>query len=93
MKREVMMMMAVAAMLSAGAQAQSGFGWMDMNKDGKVTLEEFIETRTKVAMKKSGKAPGRKALSDLFKKIDANGDGVLTEEEMKSWDNRNRVVG
>ncbi len=81
MKRK-MMMMAVTAMLSAGAQAQSAIGWMDVNKDGKVTKEEFIEMRTKAAMKKSGKAPGRKALSDLFQKMDANGDGVLTEEEM-----------
>jgi Ca2+-binding EF-hand superfamily protein len=89
MKRK-MMMMAVTAMLSAGAQAQSAIGWMDVDKDGKVTKEEFIEMRTKAAMKK-GQAPGRKAISDLFKKMDADGDGVLTDEEVKSWDNR--VVG
>ena len=83
MKKE-MMMMAVAVMLSAGAQAQSAIGWMDVNKDGKVTKEEFIEMRTKAQMNKTGKAPGRKALSDLFQKKDANGDGVLTEEENKA---------
>jgi len=89
MKKE-MMMIAVTAMLSAGAQAQSAIGWMDVNKDGKVTKEEFIEMRTKAAMNKTGKAPGRKALSDLFQKIDANGDGVLTEEEMKAANTQGR---
>ena len=88
MKKEMMMMMAVTAMLSAGAQAQSAIDWMDVNKDGKVTKEEFIEMRTKAAMNKPGKAPGRKALSDLFQKMDANGDGVLTDEEVTSWNNR-----
>jgi Ca2+-binding EF-hand superfamily protein len=80
-------------MLSAGAQAQSSIDWMDVNKDGKVTKEEFIEMRTKAQMKKTGKAPGRAALSDLFKTMDANGDGVLTEEEVNAHNSRSSTKG
>jgi Ca2+-binding EF-hand superfamily protein len=92
MKRGTMMMTVAAAMLSAGAQAQSAIGWMDVNKDGQVTQEEFVEMRTKAQVRKTGKAPDKKALIKIFKSIDANGDGVLTEEEVEA-DNTRRTAG
>ncbi|MCX7590689.1 MAG: EF-hand domain-containing protein [Kiritimatiellae bacterium] len=45
------------------------FEKMDADKDGKVTLDEYLAAWTEV-----GKA--------RFKTIDANGDGVVTKEEM-----------
>jgi Ca2+-binding EF-hand superfamily protein len=50
------------------------FNRIDGNQDGKVSLEEFIGTRTK----------NQEQRTERFKKIDQNADGALTLEEFKA---------
>ena len=46
------------------------FEQLDKDQDGQITLEEFM------------RRPKPPLMEEIFAKIDSNGDGVLTEEEL-----------
>ena len=56
-------------------KCQKRFMKLDADKDGKVTLQEFM---ARIKKHTGGKA------EEVFRKRDANGDGVLTKEEFCS---------
>jgi hypothetical protein len=71
--------LAVSAGAAAHAQQRSGmtipdFAVLDVNKDGKVTKEEFL-----AALPADQRAVGER----VFSARDANKDGVITREEME----------
>jgi beta-glucosidase len=72
-------------LVTCAVWAQDPFSWMDIDKDGKVTQAEFIEVRQKAARNQGRNVPGKKVLTDLFNRMDANGDGVLFREEVEQW--------
>lgn len=67
-----LLMVALAA--TAQALAFVSFDQADADKDGKVTQEEL-------------RAAGIEYKDSLFRKADANGDGVLGSEEYKVFNN------
>jgi beta-glucosidase len=81
---QFLLVLAVGGALVSAACAQDMFPWLDMNKDGTVMQEEFLEMRQKAA-KDNTKAPGDRVRIDMFKRMDASGDGVLSREEFEQW--------
>ena len=63
--------------LSSEDRSQSIIDALDSNKDGKVSLEEFLERYKKRAEKR-------------FKKMDTNGDEFLTKEELENVKERKK---
>jgi len=66
-----------------GPDTAALFAKLDTNKDQKLSKEEFAAFKGLKEPKKEGKEPkGLSAARDeWFKKLDANGDGVLTSAE------------
>ena len=56
---------------------------LDADNDGKVSLEEYISSRT-VSAEKEGQKMKRSAFVEAFKRTDTNNDGYLSDEERKS---------
>ena len=74
----VLMLVSVATLFAtASASGQNrdrpSFAELDADKDGKLSLEEFsrIENR-------------RRAPEEMFRSLDKNGDGCVTEDELQS---------
>ena len=69
-------------------QVNAMFSLGDTNGDGEIDLQEFIQCMCPSASAivcKIGKLFGSKEqAAEAFKKIDANGDGVLSKDELKS---------
>jgi Ca2+-binding EF-hand superfamily protein len=61
------------------AAAKKMFEAMDANKDSKVTAEEMTAAHAKVTGKKA--KAGEMSAADKIKRVDQDGDGVLTAEE------------
>jgi hypothetical protein len=66
------------------------FAKMDVNRDGKVTKEEFTKVFDALLTKlkesgKGGKLTGKggNISAKLFERLDTNGDGFLTKEEFE----------
>jgi Ca2+-binding EF-hand superfamily protein len=59
------------------------FDRMDANRDGKVTAAEMTAAHKQMAGKKTEKAAekGEMTSAEKIKKVDTNGDGVLTADE------------
>jgi len=55
------------------------FDRMDANRDGKVTAAEMTAAHKQMAGKKAEK--GEMSSAEKIKKVDTNGDGVLTSDE------------
>lgn len=78
MKRLVYLMMVVVGVSATSAFAKH---WADADGDGKVSLQEWIDGRTKAAQK-NGTEVKEKSLTNVFKQMDTDGDGFLSEEEL-----------
>ncbi|NDV61468.1 hypothetical protein G0Q06_03290 [Puniceicoccales bacterium CK1056] len=78
-----LMTLAAIALLSTSVNAQewSFFDALDKNSDGQVSESEWMN-RDKKQAKKKGKAFDTEASMATFKERDANGDGVLSEDEV-----------
>merc|ERR1712061_520984 len=57
------------------------FGDMDEDKDGKITMQEFLED---TALDEPDTPEDKEQGVKFFKQADANGDGVLSFEEVKT---------
>ena len=83
MNKRTLLAVAIAALLSLPLALSAadekkkggGFGAMDTDKDGKVSLAEY-----KASMSKSGKMDEGQ-IAARFKELDKNTDGFLTQEE------------
>jgi hypothetical protein len=84
MMKQIISIIVVLLALTTVAWTQDHFSWMDLNEDGKVTLEEFIEVRQTLARNQGRRVPGEKVLTELFNTIDLNGNGVLTPDEVEA---------
>ncbi|MFA7257784.1 MAG: hypothetical protein WC047_09450 [Kiritimatiellales bacterium] len=73
----VVIVMVLVAMQAVAGKA----GWMDMNADGKVSMQEFCDARAKSA-EKAGKEFKKENAEKQFAKKDVNGDGFLTGDEL-----------
>lgn len=62
------------------ASLEQTFDQIDANKDGKLSLEERTAFRT--ARKSEVLAKRKERIGANFKKLDGNGDGSLTKEEL-----------
>jgi Ca2+-binding EF-hand superfamily protein len=71
MLRMACLSMALAFAIPVLAAEDKAFNKMDKNNDGKISLEEF----------KNSKKDAAKA-EKMFKKLDKNNDGFLTKEEL-----------
>jgi Ca2+-binding EF-hand superfamily protein len=84
---------ALVALMAVGVQAAEkgkskgkdggGFAAMDADKDGKLTLKEFVAA-SKARADKAGKEFKEEDAKAAFAKKDANKDGVLTADEMSA---------
>lgn len=81
-----------ASALFSGQKANSTtsrdklFDKFDQNKSGDISLEEFLSAGQKVPGGKNG-ADDAKAKA-LFSKIDTNGDGKITKDEVSAYDTK-----
>jgi len=68
----------LAACASAEPRAGMPFENLDANSDGVVSLEEFVD-----------KAPsGRRDPEDIFRRVDADGDGHVSQQELDAMPKR-----
>jgi Ca2+-binding EF-hand superfamily protein len=61
--------------------AKKMFDTMDADKDGKVTATEMEAAHAQIAGKDAKKMKGHMTAADKIKKVDANGDGMLSVAE------------
>jgi Ca2+-binding EF-hand superfamily protein len=73
---------ASAAMAGQSIRLAHQFDKMDTDKGGSISLDEFKAAGQKVPARQNKPASDLEA---LFNKIDADGDGGLTAEELKAY--------
>lgn len=61
------------------------FAMLDKNKDGKVDETEYVRANPELVSFATGGYASGLLTHDMFKKIDANGDGVITRDEFINY--------
>jgi Ca2+-binding EF-hand superfamily protein len=79
MKRLVFSVLMIVGFTALGAEKKAGA--MDVDSDGKVTRQEFLDARSKQAAE-AGKTFSAEAQGKIFDAKDTNGDGVLNFDEV-----------
>lgn len=76
-----------AAGMGGGMQNRTSFTDFDLNNNGVITKEEFLEARAQkqAARAKAGYPMRNAANAQSFESIDANGDGKITSSEFLNF--------
>lgn len=77
---------------NARQNAMPSFSDFDLNNDGKITEEEFIEARTARISDRAQQGYQMRGLTDAasFADIDTNGDGSISPEEFSAYQSVHR---
>ncbi|MCK9238449.1 MAG: EF-hand domain-containing protein [Thiopseudomonas sp.] len=77
---------------NARQNAMPSFSDFDLNNDGKITEEEFIEARTARISDRAQQGYQMRGLTDAasFTDIDTNGDGSISPEEFSAYQSMHR---
>lgn len=73
-----------------GGQKPMSFDALDTNQDGSVSLDEMLASSDSEASEDTDKTA---RLTELFSKMDADGDGSVTESEKSTFDEKMRAEG
>ncbi len=76
-----------------GGQKPATFDELDTNQDGSVSLDEMLASSKSEESKATEDTDKTARLTELFSKMDADGDGSVTESEKSTFDEQMRAEG
>ncbi|BBF81855.1 putative calcium binding protein [Asticcacaulis excentricus] len=76
-----------------GGQKPATFDELDTNQDGSVSLDEMLASSESEESEDTEDTDKTARLTELFSKMDADGDGSVTESEKSTFDEKMRAEG